>query len=232
MFIVKRCLYFGVFVWFFVYFGILGLEVVKIDNTTKMVQTYAEICADSAVLAFQDESNMDLYTAPGTSSSMSQSYVQYINWLEGYPEYRDIAGYLRTRFTEGVTSGNFALPYLDKEKVNELFEKNLNEQLDAFNRLTGTSRGFFLVDNINTKVTDFVLTMRSFGSDGKMFGNNSSFSSNTDGHDMLYNYHYYPSYFVEFEVEYEIPIIGKMTSQAFGNRKEKCKVVKTYELFN
>lgn len=193
--------------------------------TTEMILTMAPISAKSAIRNFQDEKRMDLYeSSPGV---MSSEYSNYLSWLNSTSSYSEIVQDLNDKFVDGVNSANYALPYLDKDRLTEEFNNLYGQQLG---NIAGNS--YMDIISIKGEVKNLTRNMNNFSSYGVMWGMGSSFYNNTTGHVMSYDYSNYVTYSVVFEVEVVVNVNYGFTSINAGKRLIKHDFEMLYELVN
>jgi len=193
--------------------------------TTDMALTLAPISAKSAIRNFQDETRMDLYeSSPGV---MSSTYSGYLSWLGGKSAYSEIATDLHEKFGDGVNPSNYALPYLDKDKLTEEFNELYRQQL------TGIANNSYVdIVGVTGTVKSMSRNINNFSAYGVMWGLGSSFYDNTSGHIMSYDYSNYVTYSVIFEVEVIINIDYGITNINAGMRQIVHDFEILYELVN
>lgn len=193
--------------------------------TADMALTLAPISAKSAIRNFQDENRMDLYeSSPGV---MSSTYSNYLGWLGSRSAYTEIVQDLNDKFSEGVNPSNYALPYLDKDKLTIEFNDLYQQQLSGM-----ASNSYMDIVGVTGVVKNIERDINNFSAYGVMWGLGSPFYNNTTGHVMSYDYSNYVTYRVTFEVEVLINMNYGFTNINVGRRQLKHEFEMLYELVN
>lgn len=162
-------------------------------RTVDMLATVSHTTAKSALRNFQDEERVDLLMSGG---SMSSSYNEYLNWLNGYGSYSTAVAELRAGFADGVTPMNYGIPYIDQVYLTQEFDSLLEEQVEQFSENT-----YCDVEAIQARVKNITRTVENFSYNPEVYGVGSIFYGNDAGHTKLYEYDNYVTYVIEFEVD-------------------------------
>lgn len=206
------------------------MTITQVYESEELIYKYARICGRGALKSFQDESDMSKYST--STGAMSAEYDSYLSWLNSKSEYRNIVGYLRSGFSDGLTPTNFAIPYVDKDKLGDEFNQQLSLYMTTLRDRSNLT--MYNLDNIVGSVKIVTKEFQNFNTHGLMYGVNSSFKNNTTGHTMLYNYNSYVTYYVVFEIEYDLLL--KVTDffgiTTAGRTSRKIEIPVRYELYN
>ena len=157
-----------------------------------MVELFGPLAAKYGIREFQTE-NPDCYTEDGR---LSDEYLDYLNWIQGETEFNIIAQELRDNFDIGLTPANYALPYVDKNKLQKYADDYLKKQLEY---LKMDEKINSLID-IEIEVTNINREWKQMSYLTDIWGHNSEFYSNTLGHTMIYDYSKYICYTIDFKV--------------------------------
>lgn len=208
----------------------INLTITQVYESEELIYKYGRICGRGALKSFQDESDMSKYST--STGGMSASYNEYLNWLNTNGDYAAIVQYLRSGFTDGITPSNFSIPYVDGEKLEVEFNQQLNMYMDTLQDEGNLI--MYNLDNIQGKVKSVSKEFQNFNTHGMMYGVNSSFKDNTSGHAMLYDYNSYVSYYVVFELEYDLMLkVADYFNITNGGRTHRTiEIPVRYELYN
>ncbi len=197
----------------------------RLQGTVDLTNTLAPVVAKSAIRNFQDENRMDLYS--NGTGAMSSAYSDYLYFLCAEPDFIDISNYMRNNFSEGLNPTNYAIPYLDREKLEVEFNQLLNEQITKL-----SDDRYFDIVSIQGKVEECTPHIRNMMDNPDTWGLSSSFYSNTVGHTMNYNYNKYITYSVKFTFEVRVKNKFGIIPIDLGDRKITNDFYINYELLN
>lgn len=174
----------------------------------ELLDTFGPICAKNAVRDFQTE-DITMFSDGGTG--MSVNYNDYIGWLmTSGGDFGTTPQDLINNWSLGITATNYALPYLDPDKLQEKFDLYLKTQSQLLSRFNSLCP----LTDMQGEVVSCTKQVYSMSSNYSLWGNSSSFNTEMNNHlgYELYNYDYFIAYKVKFRVrgklELKVPVGG------------------------